>query len=236
MLPLLAVADKPRVKAPKPRVKAPQQRGAPGAGGSRRRLLLGIAGAVGLAAIAAAAVVFLLGSGGGGSDAPAALRAAGCTLTIAPGGKPLHSILNPNATSKQWNTFPPTSGPHFAEPAVWGAYTSPLQQARVIHNLEHGGVFIQYGSKVPASTVAQLRAFYDEHQAGTIMAPLPALGNKIALGAWVHTQEDLQKGTNGHGYLAKCTTFDDKAFTAFFSSYQFKGSHVNNPALEEPGM
>jgi hypothetical protein len=232
LLPLLAVP-------PKPRVKAPKQRSAPAArDAGRRRLVVGVAGGAGLAALVAVGLFVLLGSGGGSSEASvrADLESAGCTLKIAPGGKPLHSILNPDDTSKQWNTFPPTSGPHYAEPAVWGAYTEPLQKARVIHNLEHGGVFIQYGSKVPASTVTQLQAFYDEHKPGTLLAPLPALGNKIALGAWVHTQDDLTKGTNGHGYLAKCTKFDDKAFSAFFDAYQFKGSHVNDPALEQPGM
>jgi hypothetical protein len=226
------VADKPRVRAPKQRA-APAARDA-----GRRRLALGIAGGAGLAALAAVGLIVLLGSGGGASEAAvrADLAAAGCTLKVAPGGKPLHSIQNPDDTSKQWNTFPPTSGPHYAEPAIFGAYNEPLQQARVVHNLEHGGVFIQYGSKVPASTVSELQRFYDDHKPGTLLAPLPALGNKIALGAWVHTDEDLAKGTNGHGYLAKCTKFDDKAFSAFFDSYQFKGSHVNDPSLLLPGM
>ncbi len=232
MLPLLAVPDKPRVKAPKQRTSPAAQ------GAGRRKLAFGIVGGLGVAALVAAGLFFLLGSSSGTSAAAvrADLQKAGCTLTIAPGGKPLHSVTNPDGTSKQWNTFPPTSGPHYAEPAIWGVYESPLQQARVVHNLEHGGVFIQYGTKVPAATVAQLRGFYDDHKPGTLLSPLPALGNKIALGAWVHTQEDLTKGTNGHGYLAKCTKFDQKAFSAFVGSYQFHGSHVNNPALMQPGM
>ena len=225
------MADKPRVKAPKQRVATPSKDSA------RQRLALGAAGGVGLAAIVAIGLFVLLGSGGtSDADVRATLKAAGCTLTVAPGGKPLHSVRNPGDTLKQWNTFPPTSGPHYAEPAVFGSYNEPLEQARVIHNLEHGGVFIQYGSKVPKATVDQLQTFYDEHQAGTLLAPLPRLGNKIAIGAWVHTDEDLAKGTNGHGYLAKCTKFDEGAFSAFFRSYQFKGSHVNDPDLLLPGM
>jgi hypothetical protein len=223
------VADKPRVKAPKQRV-APAKQTA-----GHRRLALGVAGGAGVAALIAVGLFVLLGSGGGTTNARAALEFAGCTLQIAPGGRPLHSVPE-DGSSKQWNTFPPTSGPHYKEPAIFNSYSEPLQQARVVHNLEHGGVFIQYGSKVTAATVAQLQAFYDEHKDGTLLAPLPQLGNKIALGAWVHTQEDLKNGTNGHGYLAKCTRFDDKAFSAFFKSYQFKGSHVNSPALLQPGM
>lgn len=224
------MAEKSRVKAPKQRTTSDRD-----GSGQKRRVVLATA-AVGLVAVGVVVVVALAGFGGDTRDARAALETAGCTLKIAPGGTPAHSIRNPDATSKQWNTFPPTSGPHYGEPAIFGAYSEPLQQARVIHDLEHGGVFIQYGNKVPQSTVAQLQAFYDNHKPGTILSPLPRLGKQIALGAWVHTNEDATKGTNGHGYLAKCTRFDDKAYSAFLRSYQFKGSHVNDPDFMLPGQ
>ena len=95
-----------------------------------------------------------------------------------------HSVLTPGGTSKKWNTDPPTSGPHYQTPAIWGAYTTPLYPAQVVHNLEHGGIFIQYGKDVPQATVDQLKAFYDEHLNGTLLAPLPRLGSKIAMGVW----------------------------------------------------
>ena len=75
----------------------------------------------------------------------------------------------PDGTAK-WNTDPPTSGPHFgfnpngSVHVIWGAYEEPVQLARVIHNLEHGGVYIFYGDEVPDATVAQLEEFYDAHQ------------------------------------------------------------------------
>ena len=31
--------------------------------------------------------------------------------------------------------------------------------AQLVHNLEHGGIYIQYGQDVPHSTVAQLKTF-----------------------------------------------------------------------------
>ena len=72
-----------------------------------------------------------------------------------------------------------------------------------MHNLEHGGIFIQYGKDVPQATVDQLKSFYDEHQNGTLLAPLPSLGSKIALGAW--TTKSASKPDDGTAYLAKCT-------------------------------
>ncbi len=53
-----------------------------------------------------------------------------------------------------------------------------------MHNLEHGGIFIQYGPDVPQSTIDQLQGFYDQHRNGTLLAPLPSLGSDIALGVW----------------------------------------------------
>ena len=109
-----------------------------------------------------------------------------------------------------WNTNPATSGPHYVEPAIWGRYTDPIEQARIVHNLEHGGVFILYGDEVPAETVEQLNGFYDDHVSGTIMAPLPSLGDEIALGAWTtEGAEDIEGADRGRGFLAKCTEFDD---------------------------
>ena len=93
--------------------------------------------------------------------------------------------------------------------------------AQLVHNLEHGGIYILYGPQVPASTVAELRSFYNDHTRGTILAPLPSLGNKIALGAW--TTKDANDPTNGTAHLAKCTSFDQDAFAAFFDQLQFQG-------------
>ena len=106
-------------------------------------------------------------------------------------------------------------------PAVWGAYTEPLLAAQVVHNLEHGGIFIQYGKDVPQATVEQLRTFYDSHQNGTLLAPLPSLGSKIALGVW--TTSSASSPDSGTAHVAKCTTFDEKAYAAFFDAYQFEG-------------
>jgi hypothetical protein len=70
---------------------------------------------------------------------------------------------------------------------------------------------------------------------GTVLAPYPSLGDKVALGAWVYTPEELASGANGHGYLAKCTTFNSAAFSAFLDEYQFRGSHGNDPDVLQPG-
>jgi hypothetical protein len=185
--------------------------------------MLVIGAIAGVALLAIVGIGFALASGGddGSGDARAALEAAGCTLTTAVALPGEHTITTPDGTSDKWNTDPPTSGPHYEVPAVWGSYTEPVNQAQLVHNLEHGGVAIQYGPGVPAATVAELQAFVQDNPRGTVLAPYDPLGDQIALGAWV--TESASDPDNGTGYLAKCTGFDRDAFQAFLDAYQFQG-------------
>lgn len=226
---------------PKPRVSAPRR--APlSPDAQRQRMLLYALGASGFLALAVVVVVFAATRGGSGGIDEAGVRsaaeAAGCTYLTKPNpplpkGGSWHTVLTPGGRSPEWNTVPPTSGPHYEVPAVWGAYSEPLQQARVVHNLEHGGVFIQYGRDVPTATVDELRSFYDDHTRGTLLAPLPSLGKQIAVGAWTTPDNDPDNGT---GHLMKCEKFDEKAFSTFFDQLQFKGPERFPADSLLPGM
>jgi hypothetical protein len=96
-------------------------------------------------------------------------------------------------------------------------------------------VFIQYGARVPEETVNQLHDFYNQHRNGTLLAPLPNLGETIALGVWVTPERAGEGSDRGVGYLAKCTSFDQEAFAAFFDEFQFKGPERFPPELLAPG-
>jgi hypothetical protein len=192
------------------------------------RRLLAIGGAVGVVIVAALLGWLLFGGGTEDAEAKArtALQDAGCTLRVVPAvqNSSDHSdVPSPDFTTDKWNTDPPTSGPHYGETLIYGAYEEPVQLARVLHNLEHGGVFIAYGRDVPAATVDQLRGFYDDHVAGTVLAPYPKLGERITLGAWVDPGLESAKSDRGSGILATCTSFDQNAFETFFDAFQFKG-------------
>lgn len=230
--------------ADKPRVKAPQKRATPStASGADRRRLLIIGGTVAALFVAGIAGFFALGAGGGGVSADevrATLTSAGCTMEVKPAVANIsdHSDFpDPDGTSDLWNTTPPTSGPHFGVTLIYGAYTEEPQIGRIVHNLEHGAVYMLYGNDVPEATVAQLQGFYDDHKNGTVLAPLASLGDKIALGAWY--AEGLPEATSdrGSGILAKCTAFDEGAFSEYFDAFQFKGpeSGIIRPSDMEPG-
>ncbi|GIU95392.1 MAG: hypothetical protein KatS3mg012_1849 [Gaiellaceae bacterium] len=224
------MADKPRVKAPKQRTHTTQS------ADRKRTAIVAIVAGLGLLA-GVFAVLALTSLAGGGNDhaaqeekARTALEAAGCTLQVADALEGRHSITDPDGVSDEWNTDPPTSGPHYAIAAIFGIYEEPLQIARVVHNLEHGGVFILYGPDVPESTVDELRAFYAENKTGTIMAPYEKLGDEFAFGAWVVHDE------GGNGYLAKCKAFDQEAADAFLDAFRFRGPERFDPSQLQPGL
>jgi hypothetical protein len=230
---LLAVADKPRVKAPKSRVKAPQQRDVSRAGGGgRRTLFYGIAGGVAAVVVVAIGLFVLLGTGGASAGVAEQMQAAGCSLKSYPGVSRQH-ITNPGARPKAWNSFPPTSGPHYFVPAVYGIYSQPLQVARVLHNLEHGGVYMLYGSKTPPDTASKLGTIYDKDPRGLVVAPLPELGKTIAIGAW--TSEHPGSNEVGTGHLAKCTQVDTAAIEAFIKEYRGRGPEGETLNQLQPG-
>jgi hypothetical protein len=235
------MARKDRVPNPPKRVQAPKRRSAPTTpddADRRRKLLL-----AGLAAllVVAAIVGGYLALGGGGKDSAETVRAAlveaGCTLESQPAQPGDHTAEIDANDDPKWNTDPPTTGPHYQVPAIFGEYDSPVQIAQAVHNLEHGGVFVFYGDDVPEATVSQLSAFYNEDTTGMLLAPLPRLGDKIALGAWVTPDpRPGSVGEGGNGYLAECAEFDENAFATFRDEFRFKGPERFPEDQLIPGM
>jgi hypothetical protein len=216
------LAKKSRTPNPPRRVQAPKQRHTPRAADRRRRSLI-IGAAVALIALIAGGAAFAyFALGGGSSSTDAALRDAGCTIVK----KPAQGRQHVPTLAKGWkyNTFPPTTGPHFPSPAPYDFYSEPVQQYRLVHNLEHGSIVIQYGSDVPQSTVSQIRDWYLEDPNGIVVAPLPALKDKVVLEAW--TAPDAAPGQTpppGEGILANCPGFDASVADKFTDTYGFRG-------------
>src|SRR5215213_6698022 len=130
---------------PKPRVQAPQRRQTTGdqAVAERTRRNLALLGGGTLVVLALVlAIIFISGRGGGSERS--ALEGAGCTLRSFAGLKGNHvQTLTPKKKPK-WNSFPPTSGTHYAGTAIWDFYTEPVPVIETLHNLEHGGIVIHY--------------------------------------------------------------------------------------------
>lgn len=230
------MARKDRVPNPPKRPQAPQRRHTPTdpASAARRRRLYLAGGLAALVVVVALGAAFLRngGDGGEGGDGVAqALRAAGCTYQTFPAQERGHTT---SIVEKiKWNSAPPTNGMHYQAPAIWGAYREPLLLSQVVHNLEHGGVYVLYGSRVPDDVVSQLRAVYDDDPVGLLLAPLPSLGGTFALGAWNTASEDAPE--EGRGILAKCEQFDENAVRTFVDEMRFKAPERFPPEALQPG-
>ncbi len=169
-----------------------------GAGARRSALVAAAVAALGVPA----AVVGVLAARDGNDSA-----AGPCEVSELPSQGEAH--VSEEEPGFQYNSYPPTSGPSASEPVPWSLYDTPRAQARLVHNLSHGGVVVQYGDEVPPADVARIAGWYRSDPDGIIVAPLAGLGDRIALTAWTH--------------LAVCSRFDAAAFSAFRDARRFQG-------------
>jgi Protein of unknown function (DUF3105) len=214
---------------PPPRrpVQAPKQRTTPRAPGEKRTILYVLA-FVALGILLAGGILAVVAFGGGGSSSASGglINSSSCTEQEFPGLKPRH-INNPNA-NVSYNSFPPSSGPHYAQPAPWGIYPDSVKQTILVHNLEHGGIVIQYGPNISQSDVQKIQSFYQDDPYGLVVAPYAKLGNKIAATAWNEPAYEQNRDANfdqvdaGHGFVLMCRSFDKGALSDFRDKHRNK--------------
>jgi hypothetical protein len=221
-------------------VQAPKQRTAPRTPNERRRTLLYVLGLAGSAIVILAVVLAFVAFGGdgeGGTGGTAVANSDNCIEQSHPGLAPSH-LQNVDAKVK-YNSFPPSSGPHYQQPAPWGLYPDPIKQTILVHNLEHGGIIIQYGD-VGEETIRKIESFYQDDPNGLVVAPNSKLRKNIALTAWnepAYKQEgDFTDVDPGRGYVLTCSKFDADAFAKFRDAYRNKsGERYSSVTDMAPG-
>jgi hypothetical protein len=107
----------------------------------------------------------------------------------------------------QWDSNPPSSGPHYPLWAAYQAYTTPVPRGYYVHDLEHGGIVFLYncGDAGCPEIVSALQAASDAvpddplcTSAGqgvrvrTVITPDPLIPGPVAAAAW------------GWAYKAQC--------------------------------
>ena len=88
-----------------------------------------------------------------------------------------------------YNSVPPTSGWHYASPAPWGVSRDPIPDEVQVHDLEHGGIMVQYDCPTACpDLVSKLETIGRSYPSKVIVAPYPGLVEKtkhpIAVTAW----------------------------------------------------
>lgn len=112
-----------------------------------------------------------------------------------------------------YNSNPPTSGPHMGNLAPWGIHTVPIPRELQVHNLEDGGVLVQYNCPEGcAELVQKLEKIVKRYKEFVILAPYPDMDERIALTAWTR--------------IDKFDGFDEQRIVRFIETYKGIDHHV----------
>lgn len=132
------------------------------------------------AAIAGVAVLLLLI---GGYFAYTAITREEIGESFATSG--VNNHISPEQTVDDYSTDPPTSGAHWGSVEQWGVHTEPVPNELQVHNLEHGGIVIQYDEEtLPEDALQSLTDKVNSIPVKVILAPREGMEDPIVLTAW----------------------------------------------------
>jgi hypothetical protein len=93
-------------------------------------------------------------------------------------------ISSPSVPHIPYNSDPPTSGPHTPYLARWGIHGQSVPKEEQVHNLEDGGVVIQYDCPDGCPELIEKLSAIASRYERLILAPYPGMDKRIALTAW----------------------------------------------------
>ena len=95
-------------------------------------------------------------------------------------------IASAETPHETYNSKPPTSGSHLDPKADWGIHDTQIVDELQLHNLEDGGVLVQYDCKDQdcSELIGQLQLVVKKYRDKVILAPYKGLDQRIALTAW----------------------------------------------------
>jgi hypothetical protein len=120
-------------------------------------------------------------------------------------------IQTPETPHAPYNSDPPTSGPHLPYIAPWGLHTKPISKELQVHNLEDGGVVVQYRPECEAQVLEPLKSVIGRYRDHVVLAPYPGLDRCIALTAWTR--------------IDKLDQFDERRVVRFIEAYRLIDHH-----------
>jgi hypothetical protein len=109
-------------------------------------------------------------------------------INVGESGGPYLTI--PAASGSHYDVTPPSEQLPFGTPVNWGVYPIPLGDEVQIHNLEHGGVILNYDCPDGCpELVEQLQSVIPGVGAQFILAPYPDMPTRIAITSWRHIDQ-----------------------------------------------
>ena len=117
--------------------------------------------------------------------------------------------LDAGAPAPDYNSDPPTSGPHAPAAAACGIYRQAPPDINLVHDLEHGVIVAFYDPASASEARDDLEAFARDAGTHVIVAPREGMAAPITLTAWTH--------------MLTLDGFDAAAVDAFYGEYAQRG-------------
>jgi len=83
-----------------------------------------------------------------------------------------------------YNSNPPTSGPHADTPAACGVYRQPVPDVNSLHSMEHGAIVVHYDPELSQEQVIDLEQIGRDVGGEIIVTPRPDNPSAVVLTAW----------------------------------------------------
>lgn len=117
-------------------------------------------------------------------------------------------------TKVEYKANPPASGDHYGVPANWGVYDHEIPDEAAVHNLEHGGVWINYKPEIPETAKEKL---IEIAKSGSkiILTPRSKNDSLIAVVSW--------------GRIYKTESFNEETIRNFVLKYENTGPEGKVP-------
>ena len=121
------------------------------------------------------------------TDLAEAAKLAGCKLQLKLTDEG-HEHIPPGSETPDYETDPPTSGPHVEPPyqQADGAYTETPAAIDYVHSLEHGRLEIQYSPDLPEQAQLELKGLYDTMYGATLLFPNAKMPYEVAATTWTN--------------------------------------------------
>lgn len=123
--------------------------------------------------------------------------------------------LAPGETPPEYNSDPPTSGPHAAQAAACGVYDSEVPDHIQVHNLEHGAIVVQYRPDLGQTEVEALRDYARSKASHILLAPRSDLTHPVVVTSWTR--------------MLRLDSIDLDTVEAYYQRYVGTGPEVGVP-------
>jgi hypothetical protein len=121
----------------------------------------------------------------------------------------VRQIINGEIEPPEYNSDPPTSGPHSTKAAACGIFRQPVPDVYQLHDLAIGVVLFQYSPALEAAEVERIEELARSFEDRIIIAPRSGMSSPVVATAWTT--------------MMKLDGIDEELLRAFYETYVGSG-------------